>query len=459
MSVNIPPSDKKRIVVVGGGFAGLELVSRLKKSNYQVILVDKNNFYQFLPLIYQVATAGIEPGSILFPFRKLFHNRKDFFFRMAEVRAVNAEDKIIQTSIGKMKYDYLILAAGSVSNFFGNKNIEKESIPMKTVQEAMGLRSTLISNFERALTCASIEERNELLNIVIVGGGATGVEIAGALSEMKRVVFPKDYPDMNPNFLQIYLVEASGRLLGGMASESSQNAEKYLREMGVNVLLNTRVEDYTDYVAQLSDGVAIPTRSFIWVSGVCGTEIKYIDGDHLGRGKRIIVDEYNRVKGLDDIFCVGDQCIMLDDPAYPNGHPQLAQAAIQQANNLAYNLKNLGQNKPMKAFRYKDLGSMATVGRDKAVAEIGKFKFGGWFAWIVWLVVHLKSILGVRNKVMVMLNWVWNYFTYDRSLRFIVYAKKSRVVKDRERFERKNHQGQDLFDKKNVENMEAQHNQ
>lgn len=439
---------------MGGGFAGYELVNKLKGADYQIILVDKNNFYQFLPLIYQVATAGLEPSSILFPFRKLFHNRKDFFFRMAEVRAVNVEEKIIQTSIGKMKYDYLVLAAGSVSNFFGNKNVEKDAIPMKTVQEAMGLRSTLISNFERALTCASIEERNELLNIVIVGGGATGVEIAGALAEMKCVVFPKDYPDMNPNFLQIYLIEASGRLLGAMAPESSQNAEKYLKAMGVNVLLNTRVEDYANYIAKLSDGVEIPTRSFIWVSGVSATEIKYIDGEHLGRGKRIIVDEYNRVKGLDDVFSIGDQCITLADPGYHSGHPQLAQVAIQQAANLARNLKNTEENKPLHPFLYKDYGSMATIGRDKAVAEIGKFKFGGWPAWILWLVVHLKSILGVRNKIMVMLNWVWNYFTYDHSLRFIVYAKKSRVVKDREKFEKTHHLGKDLFDKENARDTE-----
>lgn len=451
MSVNIPKSEKKRVVVVGGGFAGLELVNRLKKTNFQVILVDKNNFYQFLPLIYQVATAGIEPSSISFPFRKLFHNRKDFFYRMAEVRAVNVEKKIIQTSIGKLDYDYLVLAAGSVSNFFGNKNIEKDSIPMKNIQEAMGLRSTLISNFERALTCASIEERNALLNIVIVGGGATGVEVAGALSEMKRIVFPKDYPDMNPDYLQIYLVEASGRLLSGMSPESSKNAEKYLREMGVNLMKNTRVEDYVDFKAKLSDGTEIPTRSFIWVSGVSAAEIKYIDGEHLGRGKRIIVDEYNQVKGLEDVFCIGDQSIQLTDPGYPSGHPQVAQVAIQQARNLAHNLKNIDQKKNLTPFYYTDLGSMATVGRDRAVAEIGKFKFGGWFAWIIWLVVHLKSILGVRNKLMVLLNWVYNYFTYDHSLRFIIYAKKSKVVKDREKFERRNHQGYDLFDTPNEE--------
>ncbi len=448
MSANIPKVSKKRIVVVGGGFAGLELVNRLNKTDYQIVLIDKNNFHQFLPLIYQVGTAGLESSSISFPFRKLFHKRKEFYFRMAEVRSVNRDKKVIQTSIGKVEYDYLVFAAGSVSNFFGNKNLEEKAIPMKNMQDALGLRNTLLSNFERALTCATKEERDELLNVVIVGGGATGVEIAGAIAEMKRFVFPKDYQDIDPNCLKIVLVEGSTRLLAAMSLKASSNAKKYLEQMGVTVLVNTRLQDYMDNVAYLNDGSKLKTRSLIWVSGVCATEIGHIDGEKLGRGKRIIVDEYNRLLQEDAIFCIGDQSIMLNrDQSYLDGHPQLAQVAIQQAKNLANNFKALKKSKMMSPFRYKDYGAMATIGRKKAVADLKTIKVGGRFAWFMWLVVHLKSILGVRNKLFVLLDWMWNYFSYDKSARFILYPKKNYVIKEREAYEETHHRGEDLFDK------------
>lgn len=447
MSANIPKSKQKRVVVVGGGFAGLELVKRLNKQNLQVVLIDKNNYHQFLPLIYQVATAGLESSSISFPFRKLFQKQKNFYYRMAEVRAINADKKVIQTSIGKVEYDYLILAAGSISNFFGNENLEKKSIPMKNMQEALGLRNTLLSNFERALTCATQEEREELLKVVIVGGGATGVEIAGAIAEMKRFVFPKDYPDLDPNSLQIILVEGSEHLLAAMSDKASSNAKKYLEKMGVKIMLQTRMVDYDNNIAKLNTGEEIRTRSLIWVSGVCATEIKHIDGDLLGRGRRIIVDEYNAVKSLDGVFCIGDQSIMPDgDAKHSGGHPQLAQVAIQQARNLAGNINNIERGKPLKPFVYRNLGSMATIGRKKAVADLGKVKIGGRLAWFMWLVVHLKSILGVRNKLFVLIDWMWNYFSYDRSVRFILYPKKSNVIVEREESESINHQGDDLFD-------------
>lgn len=445
MSANIPKSSKKRVVIVGGGFAGLELVNRLKKQDYQIVLIDQNNFHQFLPLIYQVATAGLESSSISFPFRKLFHNTKDFYFRMAEVRAVNFDRKIIQTSIGKLEYDYLILSAGTVSNFFGNKNVEERSIPMKNIQEALGLRNTLLSNFERALTCATKEERDELLRVVVVGGGATGVEIAGAIAEMKKFVFPKDYPDMDPNLLKITLVEGADRLLGPMSPEASANAKKYLEEMGVNIVLNTRVEDYVNHVAKLSSGEDIKTRSLIWVSGVCATAIRNIDGDKLGRGRRVIVDGFNRVVGTKDVYCIGDQCIMPNvDKAFMGGHPQLAQVAIQQARNLAKNFKNMEKGKDLKPFKYKNLGAMATIGRKKAVADFGKCRIGGRMAWLMWLGVHLKSILGVKNKLFILIDWMWNYFSYDRSVRFIVYSKKNFVIKERDEQEATTHLGENL---------------
>ena len=445
MSFNVPKTEKKRVVIVGGGFGGLKLANKLRKSNFQVVLVDRNNYHQFPPLIYQIASAGIEPSSISFPFRKLFQRRKDFFYRMAEVRSVFPEHKIIQTSIGKISYDYLVLAAGTTTNFFGNKNVADEAMPMKTLSEAMGLRNALLDNFERALTCADETERQELLNVVIVGGGATGVEIAGALSEMKRYVLPKDYPDMPSSLMHIYLIEAGTRLLSAMAPESSAHVEHYLQSMGVNVLLGKMVTDYRDHRVMLKDGSTIATRTFIWVSGVAAQPIGNLDASHLGRGGRIKVDAFNRVEGLDGVFCIGDQCIMLDaDASYPGGHPQLAQVAIQQGTLLARNLRRLEAGKEMKPFRYRNLGTMATVGRNKAVAEFRNVRMSGFTAWFMWLVVHLRSILGVRNKIIVLFNWMWNYFFYSQSLRMIVYAKKAKEVVEREHRLASTHWGTDL---------------
>ena len=412
MSFNIAKTKAKRVVIVGGGFGGLKLANALRNSGMQVVLVDKNNYHQFPPLIYQVASSGLEPSSISFPFRKIFKKRKNFYFRMAEARSIFPEKKILQTSIGKVEYDYLVFAAGTTTNFFGNKHLEDEAMPMKTLSEAMGLRNALLSNLERSITCATEQERNELQNIVIVGGGATGVEIAGVLSEMKKYVLPADYPDMDSSQLNIFLIEAGGRLLSGMSPKSSEAAEQFLRNMGVNVCLHKKVIDYRDHKVILEDGMEIPTRTFIWVSG----------------------------------FAIGDQCIMTADKDYPNGHPQLAQVAIQQGKLLAENLKRMEKKKKkaLKPFHYRNLGSMATVGRNRAVAEFKKVKTQGWIAWILWLVVHLRSILGVRNRISVMLNWMYNYFTYDQSLRIIVYARKAKEVKEREEREARVHWGEDL---------------
>ena len=444
MSFNIAKTNAKRVVIVGGGFGGLKLANALRKTGMQVVLVDKNNFHQFPPLIYQVASSGIEPSSISFPFRKIFRKRKNFYFRMAEARSIFPDKKILQTSIGKIEYDYLVLAAGTTTNFFGNKHLEEEAMPMKTLPEAMGLRNALLGNLERSITCATEQERNELQNIVIVGGGATGVEIAGVLSEMKKYVLPADYPDMDSSQLNIFLIEAAGRLLGGMSPESSAAAEQFLRNMGVNVCLHKKVTDYRDHKVIFEDGMEIPTRTFIWVSGVKAVSIGNIPAECMGRGGRLKVDAYNRVEGLKDVFAIGDQCIMTADKDYPYGHPQLAQVAIQQGKLLAENLKRIEKKKPLKAFHYKNLGSMATVGRNRAVAEFKKVKTQGWIAWILWLVVHLRSILGVRNRISVMLNWMYNYFTYDQSLRIIIYARKAKEVKEREEREARVHWGEDL---------------
>ena len=362
---------------------------------------------------------------------------------MGEARFIYPEKSILQTSIGKVEYDYLILAAGTTSNFFGNKHIEEEAIPMKTLSEAMGLRNALLSNFERSVTCATEQERRELLNIVIVGGGATGVEIAGALAEMKHYVLPKDYPDMDKDLLRIYLLEATNRLLSGMSVESSEKSAEFLRKMGVKVCLGKKVLDYRDHKVILEDGTEIPTRTFIWVSGVRANAIGNIPETSIGRGGRIKVDAFNRVDGLSNVFCIGDQCIMEgSDPEYPNGHPQLAQVAIQQGKLLAGNLKRMESGQELKPFRYRNLGSMATVGRNKAVAEFSKVKTQGWIAWFLWLVVHLRSILGVRNKINVLLNWMWSYLTYDRSFRLIVYARKAKEVVEREKREAEVHWGE-----------------
>lgn len=449
MSINIQRNQKKRVVIVGGGLGGLRLAEDLYGSGMQVVLIDKNNFHQFPPLIYQIASAGIDPSSISFPFRQIFRKRKDFYFRMAEARMVDSEKKILQTSIGKIDYDYLVLAAGATTNFFGNKNIEEWAIPMKTVPEAMGLRNALLSNFERALTCATEEERQELLNVVIVGGGATGVEIAGALAEMRRYVIPYDYPDMDSSLTHIYLIEAGDRLLAGLSQESSQKAYEFLKSMGVDIQFGKMVTDYRDHKVVMKDGTEIPTRTFLWVSGIRANAMPGIDESHLGRGFRFKVDEYNRIPGVEDVFVIGDQCLQTSDAAYPNGHPQVAQVAIQQAKNLAKNLKLINQgadSSELTAFHYKNLGSMATIGRNKAVVEIGKFRSQGFFAWVLWLVVHLRSILGVKNKMMVLLNWLWKYVSYNDSIRMITYATKPREVEERMKREQTTHLGEDLME-------------
>lgn len=449
MSINIQRNQKKRVVIVGGGLGGLRLAEDLYGSGMQVVLIDKNNFHQFPPLIYQIASAGIDPSSISFPFRQIFRKRKDFYFRMAEARMVDTEKKILQTSIGKIDYDYLVLAAGATTNFFGNKNIEEWAIPMKTVPEAMGLRNALLSNFERALTCATEEERQELLNVVIVGGGATGVEIAGALAEMRRYVIPYDYPDMDSSLMHIYLIEAGDRLLAGLSQESSQKAYEFLKSMGVDIQFGKMVTDYRDHKVVMKDGTEIPTRTFLWVSGIRANAMPGIDESHLGRGFRFKVDEYNRIPGVENVFAIGDQCLQTSDASYPNGHPQVAQVAIQQAKNLAKNLKLIDQgadSSALTAFHYKNLGSMATIGRNKAVVEIGKFRSQGFFAWVLWLVVHLRSILGVKNKMMVLLNWLWKYVSYNDSIRMITYATKPREVEERMKREQTTHLGEDLME-------------
>ena len=441
MSINIPQSPLPRVVIAGGGFGGLKLAQELDSRHFQVILIDHHNYHQFPPLIYQVASSGLEPSSIAFPFRSALRKKKGFVFRLAEVQGVAPERNLLLTSVGEVKYDYLILACGGTTNFFGNDQIARHSLPMKTLYESMNLRNVLLQNIEKALVSDDEERRNALLTVAIVGGGPSGVEIAGALAEMKRYVLPKDYPYLDSSLFRIHLLDASPRLLQAMSERSSETAARGLREMGVEIHTGTMVSDYDGKTLRLSDGSEMKTRTVIWVSGIVANAVEGIQAEALGRGRRILVDEHNEVKGLTNVFAIGDQCLMTADPNYPNGHPQLAQVAIQQARLLARNLRAREEGKPLSPFHYKDLGSMATIGRNRAVAEIRGAKWGGFTAWMLWLVVHLRSILSVRNKVIVLLNWIWNYVTYDRSLRLIL--KRNIPVEpyhQREQRERREHE-------------------
>lgn len=425
MSFNIAGTGKKRVVIVGGGFGGLKLANRLKNHNFQVVLIDKNNYHQFPPLLYQVASSGLESGSISFPFRKIFQKRKDVYFRLAEVKTVVKEQNIIQTSIGDLKYDYLILATGTTTNFFGNENIQKHALPMKTIEEALVLRNAILCNLEKATVTTDPAKRQALMNIVIVGGGATGVEISGVLSEMKRFVLPKDYPDLKQSSMNIYLIEGSPRLLSVMSEEASEHAEKFLEEMGVTIMLNKKVTDYQEGKVLLDDGSAIESQTLIWVSGVTATHFEQIGKEMTGRGGRILVNEFNQLPESQNIFAIGDVCLQTE-PDFPNGHPQVAQVAIQQGNLLADNLINIENGLPLKPFHYKDLGTLATVGRNKAVADIKNIKFQGFFAWLIWLFIHLRSILGIKNKLVILIEWIWSYFTYDQSIRLILHIPKKK---------------------------------
>ena len=423
MKANIERTDKKRIVIVGGGLGGLELAFKLVDDDYQVVLVDKNNYHQFPPLIYQVASGGLEPSSISFPFRRIFQGRKDFFFRMAKVESVNTAKKIINTTVGEIEYDYLVLAFGAKTNFFGNKDIEATTLPMKSVSEAMKLRNTILRNLELALTEENPVRKQALMNIVVVGGGASGVEIAGAVAEMKKNIIVRDYPDLDSSQMHIYLVNAVDRLLSAMDPVSSKRVERDLKELHVHIRQPQFATEYKDGILKTSAGLEIPTQTVIWVSGICANTIEGFPAESIGHAGRFLTDRFCRVKGVEDVYAIGDVSLVEGDEEYPLGHPQLAQVAMQQAKTVAKNFKAMLKGKELKPFRYKNLGVMATIGRNHAVAEISGKKFGGFPAWALWLVVHLRSILGVKNKTFILLNWVWNYINYKQSLRLILKAK------------------------------------
>ncbi|MBF1589076.1 MAG: NAD(P)/FAD-dependent oxidoreductase [Prevotella sp.] len=423
MKANIEHTDKKRIVIVGGGLGGLELAFKLVDDDYQVVLIDKNNYHQFPPLIYQVASGGLEPSSISFPFRRLFQGKKDFFFRMAKAESVNTDKKIINTTVGEIDYDYLVMAFGAKTNFFGNKDIEATTLPMKSVSEAMRLRNTILRNLELALTEEDPARKQALMNIVVVGGGASGVEIAGAVAEMKKNIIARDYPDLDSSQMHIYLVNAADRLLSAMDPVSSKRAERDLKELHVHIRQPQFATEYKDGILKTSAGLEIPTQTVIWVSGICANTVEGFPAESIGHAGRFLTDRFCRVKGVKDVYAIGDVSLVEGDEEYPLGHPQLAQVAMQQAKTVAKNFKAMSKGKELKPFKYKNLGVMATIGRNHAVAEISGKKFGGFPAWALWLVVHLRSILGVKNKTFILLNWVWNYINYKQSLRLILKAK------------------------------------
>lgn len=425
--MHIKKSSNERIVIIGGGFGGLQLARNLGKLEYQVVLIDKNNFHQFQPLFYQVATSGLEPSSIIFPFRKIFQKVERFHFRLAEVLKINTKEQSIETSTGRLSYDHLVIATGAGNNFFGNQNIAQFALPMKSINESLRLRNIILERFEESLNYAE-KEQAKYLRVVIAGAGPTGVELAGTLAEMKRFILPKDYPELNFDQMEITIVEGSARVLSAMSEKSSQKAHGYLEKLGVVVKVGTLVKDFDGDVVTLNTGEHIETKTLIWAAGIQGNVVDGIEQENVVRGNRIKVDEFCRVEGMENVYAVGDVAFMTADKNYPNGHPQLAQAAIQQGKLLAKNFKNKAAKKAMVSFAYKNLGTMATVGRNKAVVELPHRKIYGFFAWFMWMFVHLRSILGAKNKIIVFFNWTWNYFTYNLSLRLII--KRNDQVKE-----------------------------
>ena len=423
MNPNIPETNQKRVVIVGAGFGGLVFAQKLAKQDFQIVLIDKNNYHQFQPLFYQVAMAGLEPSSISFPLRKIFQHTPNVHIRITKVNALDTSKQSITTDLGEISYDYLVLGLGTDTNFFGNQNMMDKAIPMKSVSEAIFLRNRVLQNLEDALTTEDPLEREGLMNMVVVGGGPTGVEVSGTLAEMKKIILPKDYPELDFKLMKIYLFESSPEVLEVMSDEASAKGKEYLEQLGVIVKTSIRIVDFDGEYAYTSTDEKIRTNNVVWAAGVKANAITGFSSEIFGRGGRIKVNEFNQVEGFKNIFALGDLALMTTDVDFPNGHPQMAQPAIQQGKLLAQNFTKIINNRSPKAFKYKDLGSMATIGRNLAVVDLPFWKFQGIFAWYVWMFVHLMSILGVKNKILIFINWLWNYITYDQSLRLIIKPK------------------------------------
>ncbi|NML67675.1 NAD(P)/FAD-dependent oxidoreductase [Hymenobacter sp. RP-2-7] len=425
---------KPRVVIVGGGFGGLALAKSLADAPVQVLLIDKQNYHGFWPLLYQVGTAGLDPDSIVSPFRKIMGGQDNFYFRLAEVQSVDPTAQVVETSIGLIRYDYLVLATGTTSNYFGDKDMERNSISLKTVPDAIMLRNTLLSNFEQALQIGDIEQLNSMLDFVIVGGGPTGVEMAGALSELRDHVFPRDYKELDFRQMDIHLIQSGPVLLKGMSADASEHALNYLRKMGVRVWLDCRVKSYDGYTVTLNTGEQLITRTLIWAAGVTGAPVQGLAPEALLKGNRYQVNEFNQVAGYANIFALGDIAQMAT-PDYPEGHPQVAQPAIQQGELLGANLMRLLAGQAMEPFRYADKGTMATIGRHRAVGDIMLFgkqlHISGWLGWLGWSLVHVLALVSFRNRLTVFLTWAWNYVTQDKGMRYII-GKVKAPLKEKE---------------------------
>jgi NADH dehydrogenase len=418
--MNIPKSEFPRVVIIGGGFAGINLAKTLANKKMQVVLLDKDNYHTFQPLLYQVSTAGLEPDSIAYPLRKIIKNHKHSFFRLAEVSYIDTLSQVVETNIGNLTYDYLVIATGTKTNFFGNKTIEANSMPMKKVPQALNIRSLILQNFEKATIANTLEERKALLNFVIVGGGPTGVELAGAIAELKNHIVPRDYPDLDSSYMQIHLLEGNDRVLPPMSKHASIKAEQFLKNLGVQVHCNTFVKEYNGFKVTANSDLTLESETLIWAAGVTGDAVNGLkEASLVDRINRYKVNQFNQVEGYNNIFALGDIAYM-ETEAYPKGHPQVAQPAIQQGKLLGKNLLRLVNNQPLKPFVYKDKGSMATIGRNKAVVDLKHYKFAGFFAWFVWMFVHLMSLVGFRNRVITFFNWTYNYINFDKAARLII---------------------------------------
>lgn len=415
--MNIPQTDLPRIVVIGCGFAGIKFTKYINTKHYQVVLLDKNNYHTFQPLMYQVASAGVEPDSIVYPIRKVFKGKRNFFFRIAEVEHIDPDLKSIDTNIGSLKYDHLVVATGACSNFFGMKNIEHYAMPMKSLTESLNLRSFVLQNFEKALNTSDLVEREALMSFVIVGAGATGVELAGALAELRSYILPNDYPDLDIRRMQVHVIEAADKVLSNMSESSSEKSEAFLRKMGVNVWLNTKVLDYDGKLVQ-TDKENFKSRTLIWTAGVKGAPPEGMKVE-LTRDSRIPVNAYAEAKDIPNVYALGDVAF-LQDENYPRGYPMLGSIAGQQGKQLALNFNKLARGKERKPFKYNDLGTMATIGRNLAVVDLPFINFGGWFAWWTWMFVHLMLLVDFRSRIIVLINWAISYLNYDKGTRLIV---------------------------------------
>ncbi|RQO31375.1 FAD-dependent oxidoreductase [Taibaiella sp. KBW10] len=414
-----------RVVIVGGGFAGINLAKSLAgKEDMEVVLVDVNNYNFFPPLIYQVATAFIEPSNISYPFRKMFQGQNNIRFFNGNLTKINQAENFIETDQGRLDYDYLVLAMGTETNFFGMQNVREQALPLKNINDALKIRNTILLNLEKACRTTDPVERQKLMTIVISGGGPTGVEVAGMLGEMEGHVKEKDYPELNGIHTRIYLIDAGNSLLGPMSVKSQQEALRQLTKLGVTVKLSVAVKDYKDEVVYLANGETISTYTLVWVSGVVAKEAPGLPAESIGRSRRILVNEHNLVQGTTNIFAIGDLCYQTTDAAFAQGHPQLAQVAIQQGKLLAKNLENIKQQRALKSFTYNDKGSMAIISKFKAVVDLPKSFMKGFLAWMAWLLIHIMPIAGFRNKVKLFFSWMWSFVTNDPTIRLIIRADK-----------------------------------